>query len=107
LVHEGRKFSGNALRCKRQHLIYHGTLLYDYPLANIARYLGQPARMPEYRAGRAHESFVTNLPLTREKIATALRTAFEAEIELPVLPTELTQKLVQEKYSLASWTERF
>ena len=107
LVHEGRKFSGNSLRCKRGHLLYHGTLLYDYDLPRIARYLGTPARMPEYRAGRAHDSFVTNLPLPREKIAAALRAAFAAETELPTLPTELTQKLVQEKYSLASWTERF
>ncbi len=107
LVHEGRKFSGNALRCKRQHLIYHGTLLYDYALHDIARYLGQPARMPEYRAGREHESFVTNVPLPRERIATSLREAFVADAELPELPTELVRKLVQEKYSLVSWTERF
>ncbi len=107
LVHAGRKFSGNALRCKRQHLLYHGTLLYDYPLTNIARYLGQPARMPEYRAGREHETFVTNLPLARERMVTALREAFEADAELPTLPTELTEKLVEEKYSQASWTERF
>lgn len=107
LVHEGRKFSGNSLRCKRGHLLYHGTLLYDYPLANIAQYLGTPARMPEYRAGRAHESFVTNVPLSREKMVAALREAFGAEAELPSLPTELTQKLVTEKYSQESWTERF
>ncbi len=67
LVHQGRKFSGNSLRCKREHLLYHGTLLYDYDLPQIARYLGTPARMPEYRAGRAHESFVTNVPLARER----------------------------------------
>ncbi len=107
LVQNGRKFSGNSLRCKRGHLLYHGTLLYDYDLPLIARYLGTPARMPEYRAGRAHESFVTNLPLSREKIATELREAFGAQTELPILPTELTPNLVQEKYSLASWTERF
>jgi len=107
LVHQGRKFSGNSLRCKRGHLLYHGTLLYDYDLPLIARYLGTPARMPEYRAGRTHESFVTNVPLPREKIAAALRAAFAADAELPLLPTELTQKLVQEKYALASWTERF
>jgi lipoate-protein ligase A len=107
LVHEGHKFSGNALRCKRQHLLYHGTLLYDYPLAQIARYLGQPARMPEYRAGREHEAFVTNLPLAREKMISALREAFGAESELPQLPTAQVKQLVQEKYSQASWTERF
>ena len=107
LVHEGRKFSGNSLRCKRTHLLYHGTLLYDYALPNIARYLGTPARMPEYRAGRAHESFVTNLPLPREKMVHALRQAFAAQTELPELPRARMQQLVKEKYSLASWTARF
>lgn len=107
LVYESRKFSGNSLRCKRGHLLYHGTLLYDYALRNIGRYLGTPARMPEYRAGRAHESFVTNLPLPREKLVQALRQAFNADTEFPGLPEEPLQKLVQEKYALPSWTERF
>ena len=29
------KFSGNSVRCKRQYLLYHGTLLYDFPLGRI------------------------------------------------------------------------
>ncbi len=107
LVHDGRKFSGNALRCKRGHFLYHGTLLYDYALGNIARYLGQPARMPEYRGGRAHESFVTNLPLLSERIVASLRTVFDADNDLPQLPVKRTEQLIAEKYSLASWTERF
>ncbi len=31
-----RKFSGNSLRLKRRNLLYHGTLLYDFPLDLVA-----------------------------------------------------------------------
>ena len=58
-----RKFSGNSARCRRDHLLYHGTLLYDFPLELIERCLAMPPRMPDYRVGRPHEGFVANLPL--------------------------------------------
>ena len=61
-----RKFSGNSLRIKRTHLLYHGTLLYDFPLEAIGRYLIEPPRQPEYRHRRPHASFVTNLPAARK-----------------------------------------
>ena len=35
----GRKISGNALRIKRNWMVYHGTLLVDMPLEWIERYL--------------------------------------------------------------------
>ena len=44
-----RKISGNSLRCKRRHLLYHGTVLYDFPLEKISTLLGTPPRMPDYR----------------------------------------------------------
>ena len=63
LVLAGRKFSGNSLRCKREHVLYHGTLLYDFPLHEITRFLKSPPRQPAYRDGRGHEAFLDNLPL--------------------------------------------
>src|SRR5262245_6905461 len=47
----GRKFSGNAQQRKRTHLLHHGTLLYDFDLGQVGRYLRMPARQPEYRGG--------------------------------------------------------
>ncbi len=44
-----KKVSGNAVRCKRDYLLYHGTLLYDFPLALVGRVLAMPPRHPEYR----------------------------------------------------------
>ena len=54
LTVDRRKFSGNSLRCKRDHLLYHGTLLCQFPLQLISNCLRTPPRQPEYRDGRPH-----------------------------------------------------
>ena len=66
------KFSGNSARCRRRWLLYHGTLLYDFPLALVAQCLRMPPRMPAYRDGRGHARFLTNLPLPVQTIRAAL-----------------------------------
>ena len=76
LTWNGRKFSGNALRCKREHVLYHGTLLYDFPLSLVAELLRMPPRQPAYRAGRSHEDFIGNLPLSADTLRNAVREAF-------------------------------
>jgi lipoate-protein ligase A len=68
LAVDGRKVSGNSLRCRRDFLLYHGTLLYDMSLDLMERYLKMPPRQPEYRVGREHQSFVANLPIDRVAI---------------------------------------
>lgn len=73
-----RKFSGNALRMKRRHLLYHGTILYDFPLQRVGRWLAEPARQPKYREGRDHDAFLTNFPATRAAIETTLIAAWQA-----------------------------
>jgi lipoate---protein ligase len=78
LALNNRKFSGNSLRCKRDHLLYHGTILYNFNLNLIPVLLKRPPREPDYRAGRDHADFVTNLPLKRESIRQRLIEAFEA-----------------------------
>ncbi len=50
LAIDGRKFSGNSARCRRGHLLYHGTLLYDFPLRLVGRCLNMPPRTPDYPA---------------------------------------------------------
>ena len=49
-----RKFSGNSLRCKRTHFLYHGTLLYDFSLEMISACLRAAPWQPKYRQGREH-----------------------------------------------------
>jgi lipoate-protein ligase A len=100
------KFSGNSMRCKRRCLLYHGTLLYDFSLEKIGRYLRTPARQPSYRRERPHGEFVVNLPLDRASLMAAVREAFEAGEPLGDWPRERTDQLVREKYSRQDWNDR-
>ena len=103
LALEGRKFSGNSARCRRHHLLYHGTLLYDFPLSLIGRCLKMPPRMPDYRAGRPHGGFITNLPLAGEAIRQALVTTWDALEPCPGWPADRVAHLIGEKYSRPQW----
>ena len=61
LTIDNRKFSGNALRCKRYWMLYHGTIMYSMPVEWLTNYLREPSRQPVYRRKREHDSFVTNV----------------------------------------------
>jgi lipoate-protein ligase A len=102
----GRKFSGNSLRCLRDHLLYHGTMLYNFPLERIGQCLRLPPRQPDYRAGRTHEEFITNLPLGRDEIGAALRAAWQADQPLSRWPQQPTRRLARDKYASAQWNEK-
>jgi lipoate-protein ligase A len=106
LMLDGRKFSGNAQQRKRNHLLHHGTILYDMDLAAVGRYLRQPARQPEYRHNREHGAFVRNLDLGRDELTERLRHAWSAHVRRDDWPGEMVRRLVQEKYALREWTER-
>lgn len=106
LTLRGRKFSGNSLRCRRENMLYHGTLLYDFPLELIDCCLPMPARQPHYRQGRPHDAFVTNLPLPREVVRAALIEAWSAHAPLDDWPRDLTVQLARDKYSDPAWNMR-
>lgn len=76
LVLDGRKVGGNAQRRGRRAVLQHGTLLYAFDPALATRYLKEPRRQPPYRAGREHDAFLANLPLSKESIKTRLGTAW-------------------------------
>ena len=101
-----RKFSGNSLRCKKKHLLYHGTLLYDYELSKIQRYLDTPPRQPEYRLNRTHEDFVINLPCTRSELEKSLLESWGADQELIDVPHSLSAELQRTKYDSQEWHRR-
>ena len=109
LTIDQRKFSGNSVRCKRNHTLYHGTLLYDFDLTRIPELLKEPPRQPDYRAQRRHESFVTNLShpqhrITREQLCASLQQAWDAfeTVELP--PDEREIDLTESRYDCQAWT---
>jgi lipoate-protein ligase A len=103
----GRKFSGNAVRCRREHLLYHGTLLYDFPLELIEACLAMPPRQPDYRDGRRHEAFVTNLPLAGDVLRQSLVRAWRADSKAAPPDEEHIAQLVRTKYSQAAWNEKY
>ncbi|HEX8832822.1 MAG TPA: lipoate--protein ligase family protein [Abditibacteriaceae bacterium] len=107
LAIDGRKISGNAQRRKQKFLLFHGTLLLDFDLSLIARYLQFPSKQPDYRAGRRHEEFVTNLHLPAESVKVALAEAWsveetDAEFAVAKLNSEV-HALAAEKYSRDEW----
>jgi len=100
-----QKFSGNSLRCRREYLLYHGTILYDFPTDLVAACLGTPPRQPDYRAGRSHDRFVANVAVDRAMLVAALAEAFEAREPATDVPWEIVRSLVDEKYARAEWNE--
>ncbi len=103
LTIEDKKFSGNSLRCKRNYLLYHGTLLYDFDLDRVSQYLGTPPRQPDYRRQRSHAEFITNLPASREELEQAMIRQWGAVETGEDWPRELTRQLVDDRYSSDSW----
>lgn len=63
-----KKVSGNAQARKKRFLLHHGTFLYNFDIDRINLYLKEPKKTPEYRNGRVHKDFLTNLPLSCNEI---------------------------------------
>ncbi len=78
LVIGERKFSGNSQRWLKHALLHHGTVLYDFALDRVARYLTFPSRVPDYRATRGHLEFVRNFEMSRGEIVARLCAAWSA-----------------------------
>jgi lipoate-protein ligase A len=86
------------LRSKRRHILYHGTLLYDFPLPLISQLLRMPPRQPDYRAGRSHSDFVVNLDLDVASLQGMLIEQWQAEPSSDDWPQQRTEQLVGERY---------
>ena len=107
LVWEGRKVSGNAQQRKARFVLHHGTLLYDFDLAAVSRFLCPPEREPAYRAGRAHDEFITNLPADPGTLRRQLTHAFGAERGEPTeWAVRRAAELTIEKYQTDGWVYR-
>jgi lipoate---protein ligase len=103
LAIDGRKFSGNSVRCKRDHLLYHGTLLYAFDLSLIERLLKIPPRQPDYRGGRVHGEFVTNIPVSADDLRRAIIAGFGAIDTLNDWPRQRIAALASARYRLDQW----
>ena len=98
-----RKFSGNSLRAKRTHFLYHGTLLYDFDLPLIATCLRTAPRQPAYRQSRDHGDFVANLPLSRQEVEAAVLAAWPTTNDISEWPRAGVTALVEARYAQDEW----
>lgn len=104
LTFNGRKFSGNALRCKRNWFLYHGTILLEtFDLDLISNCLGDPKRQPDYRAKRSHSDFVTAIPGISAVIKPTLTQQWNAREKFGAVPMDAAMKLAAEKYEDPEW----
>lgn len=101
-----RKVSGNAQRRRRGALLHQGTMLYDFDVARVNRYLPHPPKEPSYRQRRSHSDFLTNLPLSSGVIKSRIGHAWNAKPKRYDPPQRLAE-LVNDKYANPEWTSRF
>jgi lipoate-protein ligase A len=106
LTLDGRKFSGNSQRRRRQFLLFHGTFLLTFDLARLTRCLAMPSHEPDYRQGRSHLDFVTTLSLGATELKAALQTAWQAHSPAPDSPRPPLPEALVAKYASRGWNWR-
>lgn len=82
LIENEKKFSGNAQCRRRGFFLHHGTILYNFDLELIGKYLRMPQSVPDYRRGRAHGSFIANIDIDIKGFKKGLADAFQREDEI-------------------------
>jgi len=107
----GLKFSGNAQRRKRTHLLFHGAILLNLDLKLLNAVLPMPSLQPNYRGGRSHTDFLMQLARSATEVKQALRHAWSATEPASLdwglkAWREAVEKLVAEKYSSVAWNLR-
>jgi len=106
-VNSGLKFSGNAQRRKKHFLLFHGTFLLRFDLALIDKFLRMPSKEPDYRQGRSHKDFLTNLDLPAATVKQSLMDAWGTTMPLEVVPRDAIALLARDKYVTAEWNLKF
>jgi lipoate---protein ligase len=101
------KFSGNAQRRGRHCVIVHGTFLLTMDLTLISRLLPSPSTPPEYRMGRPHSEFLTNINVEAATVKTALQECWNAYSRLDTDLTGRIQQLVRTRYADPEWTFKY
>ncbi len=82
LTINGRKFSGSAQYRRRQSVLFHGTFLLDLDIELVEELIEIPSVAPEYRQGRSHTDFLTNLGVSAASVKDSLREEWEACSEM-------------------------
>ena len=111
LTLNGKKVSGNSMRCLKDRFLYHGTMIcQEFDLTMVSKYLKRPVREPDYRAGRTHEDFLTRLPVDCETLKQAMLDHWDAKETLTSNQVDVLMRdaecLAMEKYSTDQWTRK-
>ncbi len=101
------KFSGNAQRRKKRFVLYHGTLLLDFDLHLIRKYLRMPEDQPEYRNKRSHQDFLINLSIPADIVKQILLETWGSTEVFREIPHSLIDELIETKYATNNWTYKF
>lgn len=102
----GRKLAGSAQRRLRSALLVHCSILAQFDLDRIPRYLPPPAKQPPYRQGRDHHDFLVNLGPTTVAIRDAIQRAWPVEARQESEIPAFLPDLVQEKFGDPCWIFR-
>jgi lipoate-protein ligase A len=65
-----------------------------------------PVRQPDYRGGRDHASFLTNLSVQAPLLRRYLCDAWECVTKCVSWPSDLVRQLITDRYLRAEWVER-
>ncbi len=103
LVLGDRKINGNSLRCRRAFLLYHGTILVDMDLRLIDQVLKHPPREPDYRHGRRHIDFLSNLHVPLDSLIQTIRFSWSCIGTRHAIPTDVMNHFLREKYRNPAW----
>lgn len=106
LAIDGLKFSGNAQQRKRRFLLHHGTILVDFDLSMVPRYLKAPPRQPEYRAGRGHQAFIRNLGGATSSVRQRIMLAWHAAGVGKAPDPETVAQCLRERFHQPGWVFR-
>jgi lipoate-protein ligase A len=109
LAVQGRKFAGSAQRRLRRWFFVHCSILLDFPIERIVRWLRIPDRQPAYREGRTHEEFLMNLGVSRKILVEAIGSVWPACPLAPAVdvPQDLLSSLLADRFANRAWIERF
>ncbi len=111
LAMNGKKVSGNAQARKRKYFLHHGTFLFGFDPDMISLCLRHPPAEPEYRRGRAHGDFLTNISITGTELEETVKKIFLPHDTAPYKPAsddlKALRELIAAKYSKDEWNLAF